>query len=204
MYVNLNWIERNFAIMNDRFFNSCLPTPVFVVNHSDSYLGQCSYSYKRSIFGRHTGPISYAIRISNRYSRNEGDFLNTLLHEMIHLYFYSIGKLNVGHGKEFQEMGRSFDKYGFNIQTRSDLCSNIHPRLSRNTALNNVADVAINWFVRLSLLFVGGIFICNKDAMKVLCFMLKIGIDEGIGYVQRLWIEYDMTNQLTTLLDSYF
>ena len=189
MYVDINWIERNFALMNERFFGSRLPTPRFAIDNSCKHLGQCSYTCKRNRFGRRVGPMHYTIRLSNYYSRPESNILNTLLHEMIHLHFYSIGKLNVGHGPEFQEMGRSFDKYGFNIQTRSDLCSNIHPWIVQSDANIDYQKMILDWGCRLMTIFVAWAFVSNKDAMKVIGFILKSGISECIDYAQRLWID---------------
>lgn len=171
MYVNLKWVKKNFAIMNKRFFNGSLPTPVFVVNYSAGYLGQCSYRGRGQKYGKHETNQNYTIRISNRRSRNEGNYLNTLLHEMIHLYFYSIGKTKVGHGPEFQKMGRSFDKYGFEIRTRSAVRSDLHPSLSCG---NTPMDLALDWTCRLLLIFVAWMFVSNADALKVLGYLLKV------------------------------
>lgn len=204
MYVDTNWIKRNFAIMNERFFNRNLPTPTFIVNNSNSYLGQCSWKPKTTLNRRNTDQLCYAIRISNRHSRNEGDFLNTLLHEMIHLYFYSIGKLNVGHGQEFQEMGRSFDKYGFNIQTRSRIRSNIHPQIELKRAKSLSVDTMLSWGIRLSLLIVCLAFIFNKDAIKVALLMSKYAFEQVSEIVIQKWIEYDCSHQIENIMNHIF
>lgn len=178
MYVDINWIERNFALMNERFFGGHLPTPKFVIDGSSQHLGQCSYTCKRNRLGRRVGPMHYTISISNYYSRPEGNLLNTLLHEMIHLYFYSIGKLNVGHGPEFQEMGRRFDRYGFNIKTQSDLCSDIHPRLNKDYKANLPQTILPQWLLLPLVLFVAWTFISNPDAMMVASLVARIAAEQ--------------------------
>lgn len=190
--------------MNERFFNRNLPTPTFIVNHSNSYLGQCSWKPKTTLNRRNTDQLCYAIRISNRHSRNEGDFLNTLLHEMIHLYFYSIGKLNVGHGEEFQEMGRSFDKYGFNIQTRGPIRSNIHPQIELKRAKGFSVDTMLSWGIRLSLLIVCLAFIINKDAIKVALLISKYALEQVSEIVTQKWIEYDCSHQIENIMNYIF
>ena len=111
MKVNYTWIEKNFNEFNEKYFNGALPTPHFEVCNTKSFLGQASYK------GRTSGNLSYKIKISNFYDRKEKEFQNTLIHEMIHLYFYDAKKYSVHHGKEFQSMARSFDKYGWDIRT---------------------------------------------------------------------------------------
>lgn len=169
MYVDLYWVKEKFAILNKALFNSELPTPAFVVNNSYDYLGLCSYR-RRRITKKNPNPVRYIICISNYYSRNEGDFLNTLLHEMIHLYFYSIGKLDVDHGMEFQKMGRSFDKYGFNIATCNDAITDIRPLIGMSESNGNNV---MNWLIRLLLSVVAWAFIRNNDAVLYALYMLE-------------------------------
>lgn len=124
MLVSKEWLIENFYFLNKDYFGGKLPFPQLVIDHSSSYLGQCSMrGHARK--GSKTVPF-YRITISNYRDRPEGDILNTLLHEMIHLYFYQ-KNMRVGHGPEFQRMARSFDKYGFNIQTVSKISSGIKP-----------------------------------------------------------------------------
>lgn len=193
MYVDINWIERNFTLMNARFFGGRLPIPRFVIDNSSKHLGQCSYTCKRNRFGHRVGPMHYTIRISNYYSRPESNILNTLLHEMIHLHFYSIGKLNVGHGPEFQEMGRSFDRYGFNIKTCSDLCSDIHPRLNKDDRGNKSKGLSPLWLLIPLVLFVAWTFVSNPDAMMIMSFAAGI-VAENLQAIGQTIVENIVNN----------
>lgn len=194
MFINKSWIQRNFILLNNRFFNGTLPTPKFIVNRSTQYLGLCSYECCTNILTRRVTPVSYSITISNNHSRNEGDFLNTLLHEMIHLYFYSIGKLYVGHGWEFQQMGRRFDKYGFNIQTSNEICTDLHPVLGiKRKTKNKTSSHFLLYTYRLLISLVIAAFVSNEDAMKVLLFFMKTAAEDTYLTICGLWTEYNMT-----------
>lgn len=127
MRVTLNWMIENFYHLNQDYFDGALPMPKLCVDASEWRFGQCSMKGGEWKFGKWVKRPIYRISMSNNWDRPEGDSLNTLLHEMIHLYFYSQNRTDIGHGKEFMQMGRSFDKYGFNIQKRSSLRSAIRP-----------------------------------------------------------------------------
>lgn len=113
MDITIDWIARNFNKFNRQYFNSELPTPRFIVVDTRQMLGQCGAKNWRAL-----RPDFY-IKMSNHFDRSEYQFQNTLIHEMIHLYFQSKRMWNVRHGREFQMMARSFDKYGWDIHTKS-------------------------------------------------------------------------------------
>lgn len=113
MDITIEWIARNFNKFNRQYFNGQLPTPRFIVVDTRRMLGQCGAKNWRAV-----RPDFY-IKMSNHFDRSEYQFQNTLIHEMIHLYFQSKRMWNVRHGREFQMVARSFDKYGWDIHTKS-------------------------------------------------------------------------------------
>lgn len=107
-------IEGLFNKFNKEYFGERLPTPIIYINQSRKALGLCSYKLNKL-----NGTVTHTIKISNFYDRPMHDIEQTLIHEMIHLYFHSKGMYHVKHGREFQDMARTFDKYGYDIHTTS-------------------------------------------------------------------------------------
>ena len=71
-------------------FNNELEKPKFEINHLKNCLGQ--YHWRYDWFGT---LIESVIRISDVYDRTEDEIVNTIAHEMIHLYIRQILKGNV-------------------------------------------------------------------------------------------------------------
>lgn len=111
MKVNRTWIENNFNKFNAEYFEGKLPIPTFQICNTYRMLGQCGAKNWKA---EHP---NFVIKISNYFDRTEKEFQNTLIHEMIHLHFQSNKDWKESHGKKFQAMARSFDKYGWNIHT---------------------------------------------------------------------------------------
>ena len=82
MALTLDFIKEQFNVINRKYFNNGLLTPRFEITHVKSYLGQYHwhYSYDSRIF------IDSVIRISDMFDRSDADIINTVAHEMIHLY----------------------------------------------------------------------------------------------------------------------
>lgn len=115
MKVTRTWIATNFDTFNKEYFNGKLPIPNFLLCNTYRMLGQCGAKNWRS------AQPNFYIKISNYFERTEHEFKTTLLHEMIHLYFQSKADWKEGHGRKFQAMARTFDKYGYDIHTKSNL-----------------------------------------------------------------------------------
>ncbi len=98
MKITIEFLQNNFNALNELYFYNELKMPKFEITHVKSYLGQ--YHYKRDIFGELVESI---IRISDMYDRSEKDIINTLAHEMIHLYIRqnNIRDTRPHHGKIF-------------------------------------------------------------------------------------------------------
>lgn len=114
MKLTTTWMATNFARFNRKYFKDRLPTPRFIIVDSTEFLGQCTVN--RSKLKR----PNFCLKLSNHIKRTEYQYLCTLLHEMIHLYWFSKGELNVGHGDKFVEMALQFRKLGWNIHFERD------------------------------------------------------------------------------------
>ena len=114
MALTIKFIEENFAKINELFFDSSLKTPRFMITHVKGYLGQ--YSYRRNIF---TNKLEDSlICISDYYDRCDDDIVNTIAHEMIHLYIRqnNIKDTRPHHGKVFNKLADELnEKMGFHI-----------------------------------------------------------------------------------------
>lgn len=205
MKVDTDWLFLRFYELNERFFNKALPTPQFDIDYSRTKLGHCYCSY--SLLTLAPDPSSYKITISNQYQRGEGDYLNTLLHEMIHLYFFATRRPYEGHGSGFQQMARSFDKYGFDIQTCNEVSTDLHPCISSGgfsapfSMSPHIGGIMSSFLYYSLWAFVLGMFLCNADAMKVIFFFSKIGICKAWETGCQLWTEYHVTEHLLQLID---
>lgn len=102
------WMAANFHHLNDICFNGQLPTPQFLVVTSTKFNGQCGAKNWRA---EHP---NFFIKL-NQNPRTEWRLKNTLLHEMIHLYFQSQGMWDVRHGEQFQRMVMTMNRRGWDV-----------------------------------------------------------------------------------------
>lgn len=109
MELTTTWMSTNFARFNRKYFKAGLPTPRFVIVDSKEFFGQCGAKNWRA---KHP---NFYLKLSIHTERTEYQYQCTLLHEMIHLYWYSKGEWNVGHGDKFVEMALQFRRLGWNV-----------------------------------------------------------------------------------------
>lgn len=102
MKPTIEFIQSNFHKYNYLYFEGCLTTPRFELMRSKTIFGQFCYTW----------PI-YKIRISTYYDREEKNILNTLIHEMIHMYIAQ-NKIrdNRPHGRMFQSIANRINREG--------------------------------------------------------------------------------------------
>lgn len=109
MALTINFLRHNFRVFNEKYFDNELVEPQFRITHVKSYLGL--YSYRRNIFDY----IIYSvISISDFFDRSDEDVLNTLAHEMIHLYIAqnNIKDTRPHHGEVFYRIADRLNKEG--------------------------------------------------------------------------------------------
>ena len=116
--LSIEMLSENFDVINELYFNNELIKPRFEITHVKSYLGQYhwKYSYDSRIF------FDSVIRISDMYDRTDKDIVNTLAHEMIHLYIRQnkIKDTRAHHGRVFYQIADRLNRDGgFNI-SRTD------------------------------------------------------------------------------------
>ena len=117
--LSIKMLSENFDVINELYFNNELQKPKFEITHVKGYLGQYEYRYSYNndkIFSKSI------IRISDRYDRTDNDIVNTLAHEMIHLYIRQnkIKDTRPHHGKVFYSVANRLNREGgFNI-SRTD------------------------------------------------------------------------------------
>lgn len=85
MLVTIDWIKRNYEVFNEKYFNNELPMVNFKISRAKNTWGYASYKIDRV----NNTIIPYELKISNYYDSPERIKLNTLLHEMIHIYDYT-------------------------------------------------------------------------------------------------------------------
>lgn len=100
------WIRTHYAKYNSIFFENILP-PVdkIILEPIIKKVGYLGMAYN-------TMPMK--IRINFIYDMVEIEWKNVLLHEMIHIWQYTMG-YSGGHGKTFKNKMREINKYGFGI-----------------------------------------------------------------------------------------
>jgi hypothetical protein len=116
MVLTISFIADNFSKFNKEYFEGKLKTPTFEITHVKSYLGQYHWKYDKFNYtydGRRTIRES-VIRISDRYDRNETEYRQTILHEMIHLYIRQndIKDTRPHHGRVFNSIADRINRQG--------------------------------------------------------------------------------------------
>ena len=100
------WMKENYIKYNSMFFDNILPPVnkmIFeIVIKKVNYLGMAYNTQPRKI------------RLNFIYDMVELEWKNVLLHEMIHIWEYTMGYTG-GHGKLFKSKMKEINKYGFGI-----------------------------------------------------------------------------------------
>ena len=103
------WVKDRYNVYNVLLFDSILPEPdegiIFIVTNSK----------KIKSLGSAYPTKPYKIRINFRYDLSEIEWENILLHEMIHIWQFTLG-YKCGHRKTFNSKVKEFNKYGCNVQ----------------------------------------------------------------------------------------
>lgn len=119
MKLTIEYLENKFHIYNAKYFYGVLRIPMFKIICSSNRLGYMGVKVNNNS----DGSISkkYTIAISKYYKRNEKEYDNTLIHEMIHLY---IDQQNIkdtsSHGKIFKQECFRINDDGWNLSRCTD------------------------------------------------------------------------------------
>lgn len=121
MRIDINFIESNFEKFNHDYFEDKLPKPKFAIGRAKMILGSLNYKTKHTLFG--SKRFDYTIRLSVYYDQSEWQYLNTLLHEMIH-YYISLNNIKdtSAHGKVFRSIMNNLNKkYNWELSVSTKL-----------------------------------------------------------------------------------
>ena len=119
--MTIEHITQLFKEWNAKAFNNELPLPHFSIINTKTTLGRfCT----RNVLGE----TIYRIEITNYFDRTLQDYIDTIVHEMIHYYIrYKDIKDTSSHGKEFKRMAKELNgKFGLHIKR----CNPVHGGVS--------------------------------------------------------------------------
>jgi len=108
-------LEERYKFFNQRLFHNGLPD-VKLSWLNDKNQSGITRAKTTSSGERQLIPGSITIELSSLFKRSMEVFDAILIHEMIHVYFYSINDFVEGHGSKFQQMAKRFStQLGFQI-----------------------------------------------------------------------------------------
>ncbi len=144
MRPTIEYLKTKFAEYNDRLFAGALPMPKFTLTTAKRRAGFTRYSVKKDSKGNKTYS-NFLIGISVLYDLSEEEFVDTLVHEMIHYYiaYHHIEDTST-HGVEYcRIMNRIVKEHGVKVSlsfapSEEELATNLRPSwhylcLFRNT-----------------------------------------------------------------------
>ena len=146
MEITLNYIERAFNKYNAIYFNNELKRPIFELFKSKTTLGQ--FCVKNAHYARFGGVPTIKIRISNYYNREEKDFDNTIIHEMIHQWVHQNNiKDTSSHGKYWLCVARRINKDGWDIQPTNTIQYEISSNVKKEYLIFSFLDKSNRRFI---------------------------------------------------------
>ena len=125
MIADFNTMSKVFNDCNKKYFNHKLPMPEFGLINKTNTLARFEYR-KNKGKSKSRKPLEYKkIFFSDCFDFDESDFVEIMVHEMIHYYIAWNGiKDNGDHGKKFMEIANELaDKHGLNITKTKDASS---------------------------------------------------------------------------------
>ena len=123
MIANQETMVDSFWDCNEKYFDNSLPTPWFETVNSVSVIGKFEYHKNKRNSKK---PIrDQVIKMSDCFDYPEKDFIETMVHEMIH-YYIAWNRIKVirSHGRVFMRMANEMkEKYGLNVTKKIDASS---------------------------------------------------------------------------------
>lgn len=122
MIADFNTMPIVFSDCNIKYFNHSLPTPKFGLMNKLHTLATYKHLKDKK------NPKKFLVNeiiFTDCYDFEEKDFINLMVHEMIHYYIaFNNIKDNKEHGKEFMRIANEMnEKYGLNITKKVDASS---------------------------------------------------------------------------------
>lgn len=120
MELTKEFLIKQFNILNKEFFNGELPSIEIKISRTKNVFGK--YMFKLPCFANGYKEVPMSISISKFWIRTRKEYIETLMHEMIHYYlsYKMIGRTEDPHGYHFQKMMREINnKSDYNISIRS-------------------------------------------------------------------------------------
>lgn len=123
MKADFNTMPRVYRECNNKYFDHSLPTPKFGLFNKKNTFAEFSWNWDKK---NKKCPIkNQKIMFTDCYDFDERDFIDIMVHEMIHYYIALNGiKDNNDHGNEFQRiMNELNEKYGLNVEIKKNASS---------------------------------------------------------------------------------
>ena len=108
----LQWITKNYIKFNTLYFDNMLPP----IDDKQRIVFEVVNSKKIKALGLAYPTLPYRIKINFRYDLPEIEWLNVLLHEMVHIWQFIMGYKG-NHDKTFYKKANEINKYGWKIKT---------------------------------------------------------------------------------------
>ena len=123
MKPTLPWMGQTFDEYNAKYFGGRLARPRFSLRCSPNHWGyyQPNATYNR-ITRRTTIKSPGTLFLNGNYSREEKDWIGTMLHEMIHMYINTVlRKFPINdHGNDFYNIAMRINQDGWNISEANE------------------------------------------------------------------------------------
>lgn len=202
MKPTIEWMSQTFDEYNTKYFGGKLRRPKFALLRNKDYWGYYKPDGYVNRFTRkfdQTGPG--IIYLNGLFSREEKSLISTLLHEMIHMYIYTIKKIEPRnqHGEEFYEIANFINRDGWNISEENEMTSNDILDDENNDEINDRASYTICILEHLNgnIGNYWGLIIKNDNIQEVISKAKTLN-----GYkVSKIYI-YECYSDLSNLLSN--
>lgn len=116
MELTAAYLREKFRAFNAAYFGGELPEPRLVVSNARTQLGLFSCVRRRKWLLGKASATGFTIKVSEYYDLPEEEYLNVLLHEMIHYYiaYKGIGD-TAPHGVHFRRLMAALNAKGWHI-----------------------------------------------------------------------------------------
>lgn len=139
MIITIKQIAEIFNEWNEKAFDNKLPMPHFYLMKTKTTLGLFSC---RNIMGENV----YRIGITIFFDRDIDSYINTIVHEMIHLHIkYNDIKDTSSHGKVFKQIANDFNKrFGLDIKRCNSVSGGVNEKIiERQKNKENLHEVVV-------------------------------------------------------------